>query len=41
MLLIVKIFYLGYSLLLLFDNTTSYLVYGKNTFQVKDMNKRL
>lgn len=32
-------FYLSYSFLFLFDNTTSHSVYAKNVLQVKDMNK--
>ena len=36
---IAEALYPGYSLLFLFDNVTSYLVYAKNALQVKDMNK--
>ena len=36
---IVEVLYLGYSLLFLFDNYTSYSVYAKDALQVKDINK--
>lgn len=36
---IAEIFYPGDSLLLLFDNATSYSVYVKESLQVKDINK--
>lgn len=37
--LIAEIFYLRYSLLFLFDNTTSYLVYVNNALCNREMNK--
>ena len=36
---IAEAFYPKYSLLFLFDNTTSHSVYTKNAFQVQEMNK--
>lgn len=36
---IVKVFYFSYSLLFLFDNATSHLVYAKDALQVINMNK--
>lgn len=37
---IAEAFYPRYSLLYLFDNATSHLVYAKDALQTKDMNKR-
>ena len=36
---IAKAFYPGYSLLLLFDNLTSYFVYAQNALYIANMNK--
>ena len=36
---IVEAFYPGYSLLYLFDNAISHLIYTKDILQTKDMNK--
>lgn len=36
-----QVLYPKYSLLFLFDNTTSYFVYFKDVFQVKNINKGL
>lgn len=38
-LLITKVLYLGYQLLFLFDNITSYLLFALNAFQVNEINK--
>ena len=37
---IAEALYLGYSLLFLFDNATSYLIYSTDALWVKNMNKR-
>lgn len=37
--LIAKTIYLGYSLLFLFNNTISYLVYPVNTLCIREINK--
>lgn len=39
--LIAKALYLNYSLVFLFDNTTSYFVYIKDILQTKNINKNL
>ena len=38
-LFIAKAFYLGYSLLFLFDNATSYSVYANNALHIRGINK--
>lgn len=39
-LLIIKVFYFGYSLFFLFNNVISHSFYAKDVLQVKDINKR-
>lgn len=38
---IAVVIYLGYLLVFLFDNTTSYLVYAKNKLHIRNMNNNL
>lgn len=38
---ITEALYLGYSLLFLFNNTTSHLIYTNNTLQVQKLNKSI
>lgn len=38
---IAKGLYLGYELLFIFDNTTSYSIYAKNILQFAQMNKKV
>lgn len=38
---IINTFYLEYSLLFLFDNIISHLIYAKNAIQVSKMNKNI
>ena len=37
----VEIIYINYLFLLIFDNTTSYLIYTKNISQVKNINENI